>query len=108
VQIGHNCRVGRCCIIAGQAGLGGSVTLGDGVQVGGGSGVKEQIVVGSGARIGAMSGVMRDVPAGKTHLGTPAEEASQALRLIAATRKIAGLTGNEPSGRPRVDQNAPD
>ena len=29
VQIGHNTRVGRHCVMAGQAGLSGSVTLGD-------------------------------------------------------------------------------
>jgi UDP-3-O-[3-hydroxymyristoyl] glucosamine N-acyltransferase len=108
VQIAHNCRIGRCCILAGHCGLSGSVTLGDGVLIGGGAGVKEQTVIGSGAKVAAMAGIMRDIPAGETHLGLPAEEASQALRVIAAMRKMAGLTGNESTGRPRVDPNAPD
>ena len=35
VQIGHNVTVGRHCLIAGQAGISGSVTLGDFVDAGG-------------------------------------------------------------------------
>jgi UDP-3-O-[3-hydroxymyristoyl] glucosamine N-acyltransferase len=40
VQIAHNCKLGRCCVMAGQSGLAGSVTLGDGVMMGGGARVK--------------------------------------------------------------------
>ncbi len=108
VQIGHNCRIGRGCILAGTCGLSGSVTVGDGVQIGGGAGIKEQIVIGSGARVGALAGVMRDVPAGETHLGVPAEEASQALRVVACMRKMAGLTGNDSAGRQHADLEAPE
>ena len=97
VQIAHNCRIGRCCVLAGACGLSGSVTLGDGVQVGGGVGIKEQVTVGAGARIGAMAGVMRDIPAGETQLGSPALEASQALRVIASMHKMAGLAGTGPA-----------
>ena len=35
VQIGHNVRVGRSCIICGQTGIAGSVTIEDGAIVGG-------------------------------------------------------------------------
>jgi len=38
VMIGHNCRVGRCCVICGNVGLSGSVTVGDGVTIAGGAG----------------------------------------------------------------------
>jgi UDP-3-O-[3-hydroxymyristoyl] glucosamine N-acyltransferase len=31
VQIGHNCRIGRYCLIAAQSGLSGSTILEDGV-----------------------------------------------------------------------------
>jgi UDP-3-O-[3-hydroxymyristoyl] glucosamine N-acyltransferase len=91
VQIAHNCRIGRSCIIAGMAGLAGSVTLGDGVQVGGSAGFSDHVRVGDGARIGARSGVHRDVPAGETWLGLPAEPAEIALRQVAAVRKLPDL-----------------
>ncbi|MCE7974786.1 MAG: UDP-3-O-(3-hydroxymyristoyl)glucosamine N-acyltransferase, partial [Leptolyngbya sp. PLA1] len=32
VQIGHGCRIGRCCVLCGQVGLAGSAVLGDGVM----------------------------------------------------------------------------
>ncbi len=35
VQIAHNVRIGKCCVIAGQAGVAGSVTIGDFVMIGG-------------------------------------------------------------------------
>ena len=38
VQIGHNCIIGRHCIIVGQTGISGSVTLGDYVMLGARSG----------------------------------------------------------------------
>jgi UDP-3-O-[3-hydroxymyristoyl] glucosamine N-acyltransferase len=35
VQIGHNSKLGKFCIMAGNSGLAGSVTLGNGVIIGG-------------------------------------------------------------------------
>ncbi len=87
-QIAHNCRIGRCCVIAGLSVLGGSVTIGDGTQIGGTVAVAEHVRIGSGVSIGGGSGVMRDVPDGKTYLGTPATDATQTLRQWAAIRKL--------------------
>ncbi len=88
VQIAHNCRVGRNCVIAGLAGLSGSVTVGDWVRIGGAVNVKEHLHIGHRATIGGQSGVMRDIPAGSTHLGTPADDASRTLRQWACARKL--------------------
>jgi UDP-3-O-[3-hydroxymyristoyl] glucosamine N-acyltransferase len=88
VQIAHNCRIGRGCVIAGQSGFSGSVTVGDGVTIAGGVGVADHVTIGSGATIGARSGLMKDVPAGETHVGYPAYEAGIALRQAAALRKL--------------------
>lgn len=89
VQIAHNCRIGRSCVIAGLAGLAGSVTVGDGVQIGAQAGLTEHLTVGDGARIGAQAGVMRDVPAGASVVGSPAVDAREAFRQVAALRKLA-------------------
>jgi UDP-3-O-[3-hydroxymyristoyl] glucosamine N-acyltransferase len=88
VQIAHNCRIGRCCVVAGQTGFSGSVIVGDGVTIAGAVGVADHVTIGSGATIAARSGVMKDVPAGETHGGTPACEAGIALRQTAALRKL--------------------
>lgn len=89
VQIAHNCILGRSCIIAGNCGLAGSVTLGDGVIIGGGASIKDHITIHSGARIGACSGVIKDVPAGKTVVGSPAYDAQKKLKQWVALRKLA-------------------
>ena len=88
VQIGHNCRIGRSCVIAALTGLGGSVIMGDHVRVGGAVGIADHVRIGDGATIGAKSGVMRDIPDGTTVLGTPANEVQKTLRQWAATRKL--------------------
>lgn len=77
VQIGHNVRLGRNCIICGQVGIAGSTVVGDGVTMGGQAGISDHLTIGAGARIAANSGVMRDVPAGMTVGGFPAIELRQ-------------------------------
>jgi UDP-3-O-[3-hydroxymyristoyl] glucosamine N-acyltransferase len=88
VQIAHNCQIGRCCLIAGQSGLGGSVTLGDGVILGGAAGVVEHMTIGAGARVGARSLVTRHVPPGASRLGTPADDAQSTMRQWASVRQL--------------------
>jgi len=88
VQIAHNCKIGRSCIIAGTTGLAGGVTLEDGVMVGGGVSIKEQCTLHTGAKIAAGTGIMNDVAAGKTMLGYPAQEANDMLREWAMIRKF--------------------
>ncbi len=89
VQIGHNCRIGKCCLICGHVGLSGSVTLGDGAILAGKVGVSDGITIGAGARVGANSGVMNDVPAGETWFGAPAIPAGTQRRNMVVLRDIA-------------------
>ncbi|MCP5517641.1 MAG: UDP-3-O-(3-hydroxymyristoyl)glucosamine N-acyltransferase [Verrucomicrobiales bacterium] len=91
VQIGHNCRIGRSCVIAACTGIAGSVTLGDGVVVGGCVALKDHITVGSGVRIGGGSSVGADVPPGQTVVGYPAAEHRRTLRQWAALRRLPEL-----------------
>jgi len=89
VQIGHNSKLGRSCIMAGSSGLAGSVTLGDGVIIGGSASISDHITIGNGAVVGGGSGVMHDIPDGKTVLGYPAEDYRQTLKQWAILRKLA-------------------
>lgn len=88
VQIGHNSKLGKFCIMAGNSGLAGSVTLGNGVIIGGSASIKDHIVIGDGAIVGAGSGVTGDIPAGKTMLGYPAVEARDALKQWAILKRL--------------------
>ncbi|VAX29058.1 UDP-3-O-[3-hydroxymyristoyl] glucosamine N-acyltransferase [hydrothermal vent metagenome] len=88
VQIAHNCVLGRSCIMAGNSGLAGSVTLEDGVMMGGAVSVIDHITIHTGAVIGAGSFVIKDVPAGQTVLGHPAQDHKRMLKQWIAMRKL--------------------
>jgi UDP-3-O-[3-hydroxymyristoyl] glucosamine N-acyltransferase len=88
VQIGHNSKLGKFCIMAGNSGLAGSVTLGNGVIIGGSASIKDHATIGDGAIVGAGSGVTGDIPAGKTMLGYPAVEARDALKQWAILKRL--------------------
>jgi UDP-3-O-[3-hydroxymyristoyl] glucosamine N-acyltransferase len=96
VQIGHNTRVGRHCVMAGQVGISGSVTLGDFVLLGGKVGVADHVTIGDRVRVAGLSGVGTDLEAGADYGGIPARPLMQWKREIAAlanlvrTRKRTG------------------
>ncbi len=89
VQIGHNVRIGRQCVLVSQTGISGSTRLGDFVMIGGQGGLIGHLDIGTGAKIGAQAGVMRDVPAGETVLGSPAFPVREFHRMTAALRRLA-------------------
>jgi UDP-3-O-[3-hydroxymyristoyl] glucosamine N-acyltransferase len=91
VQIAHNVRIGRLCLIASQAGISGSVRIEDGVVIGGQAGFQGHHTIGKGARIGGQSGVFADVPAGETWSGYPARPHKESLRATAALFKLSGM-----------------
>lgn len=87
VQIGHNVKTGRGCIIIAQSGIAGSTVLGDYVVVAAQGGLTGHLNIGAGARIAAQSGVMRDVPAGETVMGSPATNAREHMKQVAFLNK---------------------
>ena len=89
VQIGHNVRIGKGCVFAGQAGVAGLGHLGDYVMVGGAVSISDHLTIGNGAKIAGKSGVMRDVAAGETVAGYPAVPVRQWHRQTAALAKLA-------------------
>ncbi|WP_043334829.1 UDP-3-O-(3-hydroxymyristoyl)glucosamine N-acyltransferase [Belnapia moabensis] len=99
VQVGHNVRTGRGCIIVGLAGISGSSTLGDYVQVAAQAGIAGHLEIGSGARIGGQAGVMNDVPAKTDVIGSPAWPAREFWRAIARLRKMGAAPGAKDEGK---------
>lgn len=80
VQIGHNTRIGRNCVMAAHTGISGSVLVGDGVRFGGRAGIADHLKIGEGAQVMAAAGLMTDIPAGETWGGFPAMPRRQWLR----------------------------
>jgi UDP-3-O-[3-hydroxymyristoyl] glucosamine N-acyltransferase len=88
VMVGHGCRIGPHCLLAGQAGLAGSTTLGARVLVGGQAGASGHLHIGEGARIGAQAGMHQDVPAGGVYSGYPAMEAGLWRRVTVSIPRL--------------------
>lgn len=95
VQIGHNVKIGKYCVIVAQTGISGSTQLGDRVMSGGQAGFAGHLKVGEGARIAGQSGIMRDVPPGTEMMGTPAVPIRQFMRQAAMWSRLALKKGND-------------
>ena len=99
VQIGHNVRVGRGCVIVAQAGISGSTVLDDHVMVAGQAGLTGHLRIGRRARIGAQAGVMSDVPAGADVVGSPAQPVREFFRHVAILRRMVREAARRPKNR---------
>jgi UDP-3-O-[3-hydroxymyristoyl] glucosamine N-acyltransferase len=89
VQIGHNTRIGRHCIIVSQVGISGSCEIGDFVVMGGQVGIADHVTIGDGARFAARSGVYPGkLDGGQDYGGTPARPVKQWLREVATLNKL--------------------
>jgi UDP-3-O-[3-hydroxymyristoyl] glucosamine N-acyltransferase len=93
VQIGHNVRLGRCCVIVAQVGIAGSTILEDFVQVGGQAAMAGHLRIGQGSQIGAQAGVISDVPADSVLLGSPAQPRKEFFRQVATLRRMTRRPG---------------
>lgn len=91
-QIAHNVRIGMHTVIAGQCGISGSVTIGSQCMLGGGVGIADQIAIGDAVQLAGGSGVMSDIPAGERWGGSPAQPIKQAMRELAALRRLINDT----------------
>jgi len=95
VQIGHNCLIGRHCIIVSQTGISGSVKVGDFAVMGGQVGVADHVEIGAGAALAARTGVISDVPAKARWAGFPAQPVREWWRGMAVLRRMARGAGKD-------------
>jgi UDP-3-O-[3-hydroxymyristoyl] glucosamine N-acyltransferase len=89
VQLGHNVRVGRNCLLMAQVGVAGSTRIGDGAILAGQVGVGGHLRIGERARLAGKSGVMGDVRAGEDYGGYPARPHREWLRSQAVLYGLA-------------------
>jgi len=106
-QIAHNVRIGRACIICGKSAIAGSVTIGNNVTLAGNVGIADNVTINDGAMAAAWAGVMRDVPAGETWGGNPAQPFTAYMRSSAAFRRLPEMARqlNSLLHKPSNDDN---
>jgi UDP-3-O-[3-hydroxymyristoyl] glucosamine N-acyltransferase len=93
VQIAHNVKIGKNCIIVSQVGISGSTEIGDFVMMGGQAGLTGHLRIGVGARIAAQSGVMRNIEPGAEVGGSPARPMREWLREQAMLQRMTRKKG---------------
>lgn len=93
VQIAHNVKIGKNCILAAQVGISGSAVLEDNVILGGQVGIADHVRIETGAIVGAQAGV----PTGKIIRrdtlvwGTPARPMAEFKRVYVHTQNLPTL-----------------
>lgn len=88
VHIGHNCRIGKNCILCAQVGLAGSSVLKDGVILGGQVGVAGHLTINENVICGGQTGVTRDLEANQKYFQCPATPLTEALRTYQISKKL--------------------
>ncbi|MGF1727598.1 UDP-3-O-(3-hydroxymyristoyl)glucosamine N-acyltransferase [Photobacterium nomapromontoriensis] len=93
VQIGHDCKIGKHCLLVSQTGFAGHTTLEDNVIVHGQAGTAGHLTIGKNSVIKAKSGVSHSFPANSDLFGYPAKDARDYYKNLATLNK---LTKNKP------------
>ena len=88
VQIGHNVRIGKHCLLVAQVGIAGSTELGDFVAVAGQSGLAGHLKIGNRVQVAAKSAVLADVPDDTKVMGSPAVPFREFARREVQLRKL--------------------
>ena len=89
VMIGHNCRVGKGCMIVSQVGIAGSCVIGDRVVIAGQAGLADHITIGDDTIITAKAGVTKSFPEKSIIIGIPAVPRKEFIKQL-KTIKDAG------------------
>lgn len=73
VQVAHNVQIGKNCIVTGNVSVGGSSQIGDNVWIGPCATIRDGVQIGTGAFINMGAVVVKNVKAGQSVIGNPAE-----------------------------------
>ena len=107
VQVAHNVRIGRHCVIAAQTGISGSVEIGEYVVLGGQVGVADHVRLEDQVVAGAQAGIPtgKIIRKGTTVWGTPARPLTEFKKMYAhmsnlpaLARKVKELSRRTPEG----------
>ena len=95
VQIGHNVRIDKGCVIAGQVGIAGSASLGKNVTIAGQTGIIDHVHIGDNSIVAAKSLVCKNLKKGSFVSGNPAMNHNARLKQIIAFKKLPEIIKNK-------------
>ena len=91
VQIGHNCKIGKGCMIVSQVGIAGSCEIGDRVVLAGQAGLADHIKIGADSIVAAQAGVTKSFPEKSIVVGSPAVPRKEFIRQLKVTKDAGEL-----------------
>ena len=91
VQIAHNVKIGKYCLLVSQSAIAGSTILEDNVIVAGKGGVTGHLTIGENSTIGAMSVAINSLEANSHVVGFPAQPKATFWRLHSLKQKLPDL-----------------
>ena len=91
VQIGHNCKIGKGCMIVSQVGIAGSCVIGDRTVIAGQVGMADHIEIGADSIIMAKAGVTRSCPDKSILIGAPAVPRKEFIKQMKTMKKAEEL-----------------
>jgi UDP-3-O-[3-hydroxymyristoyl] glucosamine N-acyltransferase len=107
VQIGHNCFIGKHCIIVAQTGISGSTRIGDYVVLAAQSGVAGHLTIADRVTLGGRSGVISSIDEpGGTYFGYPARPFKEDRREAMRVKQLGNLMKRVKDLEARLDGGA--
>ncbi len=91
VQIGHNVRIGKHCIIVSQTGISGSTRIGNYVVMGGQVGVAGHLEIADQVSVLAKSGITKNLSEPGAYTGYPAKPLMEGRRLLTYPARVPEL-----------------
>jgi UDP-3-O-[3-hydroxymyristoyl] glucosamine N-acyltransferase len=91
VMVGHNCRIGKGCMIVSQVGIAGSCVIGDRVVIAGQAGLADHISIGDDTIIAAQAGVTKSFPAKSIVVGAPAVPRKEFIKQLKIMKDAGDL-----------------
>lgn len=91
VQIGHNVKIGKNCIICSMSGIAGSSIIDDNVTISVQAGITDHVHIGERVIIAGRSGVTNDIMPGSIVSGFPARNHNEAKRALVLAADLPAL-----------------
>jgi UDP-3-O-[3-hydroxymyristoyl] glucosamine N-acyltransferase len=104
VQIAHNAKIGKHCLLVAQVGVAGSSTLGNYVTMAAKSGLSGHVELGDRVVLAGMAGAAKDLPEPGVYLGLPARPMKEELKGQAAVGRLPDLLKQVREMQKEIDE----